>query len=139
MCQAESGADNSKKNNQYQSRRLRGGLRGLDLLQHLRSCRGIYHDCAFRNFQLQSFRREVQFKYQISYFFDQIRLQKLFGGEVDIHCKIEIVIRILLPFAELPAGLPEIPPSQLSNETGFFRNMDKFVRTNQSSSRMLPA
>src|SRR5258705_905790 len=48
-------------------------------------------------------------------------------------------IGLRLPFAELPASLPQIPPTQLPNEAGFFRDHDELVRSNQSSGRMLPS
>src|SRR6266446_6238780 len=47
--------------------------------------------------------------------------------------------RTCSPLADLPAGLPQIPPAQLAYQTGFFSNGDKFNRSEQSASWMLPS
>src|ERR1700682_6068248 len=43
------------------------------------------------------------------------------------------------PYADLPAGLPQIPPAQLAYKAGFFGNRDKFDWCEQTASWMLPS
>src|ERR1700739_736364 len=43
------------------------------------------------------------------------------------------------PFTDLPASLPQIPPTQLAYEAGFLGNRDKFLRPEQAASWVLPA
>src|SRR5713101_4813168 len=43
------------------------------------------------------------------------------------------------PFTDLAAGLPQIPPAQLTYKAGFFRNWDKFNWPEQATSWMLPS
>src|ERR1700675_219102 len=46
---------------------------------------------------------------------------------------------IFSPFTDLPASLPQIPPSQLAYEAGFLSNWNKFLWCKQAASRMLPS
>src|SRR6267143_392873 len=43
------------------------------------------------------------------------------------------------PLADLPAGLPQIPPAQLAYQAGFFGNGNKFNWSQQAARRMLPS
>src|SRR6266853_3434740 len=43
------------------------------------------------------------------------------------------------PFTDLAAGLPQIPPAQLTYKAGFFGNWDKFNWSEQAASWMLPS
>src|SRR6267378_3481686 len=47
--------------------------------------------------------------------------------------------RTCSPFANLPAGLPQIPPAQLAYQAGFFSNGDKINWPEQAASWMLPS
>ena len=75
---------------------------------------------------------------QLSDVFDQIRLQELFRREVYTDNQVA-TLRISSPLSHLAARFLQIPPPQLTDQTGLFRHVNEFFRPNQVASRMLPA
>src|SRR4029077_4623950 len=102
-------------------------------------CQWVFHDCTLRNLQLQCIRRNAEIAQKYSYVFNQLWLHELLDREVPAYNQIAIGAHLAPPLPQAPAGLPQTPPAQVTNQAGFFRDWNKYIWADQTTRRVMPA
>src|SRR4051812_2452626 len=99
----------------------------------------LRHEGALRNFEIKSFRRNSSLLQHASDGVDQLEIEQLFYGYIDVHRKRGRAGKFGLPCFELNAGLAKYPVSKRNNKAGILGHRNKSGRKKQAILRMTPA
>src|SRR3990167_8237655 len=96
----------------------------------------VFHQAGFGDFQLQATQRQAIDLHQVVDHTWQLGVVQLHGGQVDCHAQLGEAL--IMPFAQLAAGLVENPFANRDDGAVLFCQRDKQIRRYKAVLRMLP-